>query len=440
MTQGDKVTRWFYEQAESRRLTGTAQRLWHVLYHLLGTAHANRFYAVSSRQLAARMGVCLKSVERGRKALQMAGFLHYEVRGRQVYYKLLLPDALLCGADNQQTDMQNSVQYTMQTDMQSSPQTMYPITDQAEADQTVRMLLAQMAQLEAQMAQYAQLITELRRQLAGIHTASQPVVASPATDGSSVIADEAVLASEFAISEPASKVERENKTEIETFCHDRQQGAVFVADTAGQQPRLLGIGGHTMQDKVYCRILQSRQFLESEQLQSLPMQPAVVHNTDDGLTYRHDQEKRQRFPDVLFNNRYEILLQEYLDKYRDGRFAEACLNHFEMLKEKYKSNGKKRLTEFGFYSIMENLEALTGSDMALKLAVMERSLRNSWVGFFPLPDNTPEYADMEQKQRGRKRSSYRRQYDNDRAYSANGKSHPRHKFKQEGRDLSFLEK
>ena len=89
---------------------------------------------------------------------------------------------------------------------------------------------------------------------------------------------------------------------------------------------------------------------------------------------------------------------------------------------------------------MENLEALTGSDMALKLAVMERSLRNGWVGFFPLPDNTPEYADMEQRQRGRKRSSYRRQYDNDRAYSANGKSHPRHKFKQEGRDLSFLEK
>ena len=440
MTQGDKVTRWFYEQAESRRLTGTAQRLWHVLYHLLGTAHANRFYAVRSRQLAARMGVCLKSVERGRKALQMAGFLHYEVRGRQVYYKLLLPDALLCGADNKQTDMQNSVQYTMQTDMQSSPQTMYPITDQAEADQTVRMLLAQMAQLEAQMAQYAQLITELRWQLAGIHTASQPVVDSPATDGSSVIADEAVLASEFAISEPASKVERENKTEIETFCHDRQQGAVFVADTAGQQPRLLGIGGHTMQDKVYCRILQSRQFLEPEQLQNLPMQPAVVHNTGDGLAYRHDQEKRQRFPDVLFNNRYEILLQEYLDKYRDGRFAEACLNHFEMLKAKYKSSGKKRLTEFGFYSIMENLEALTGSDMALKLAVMERSLRNGWVGFFPLPDNTPEHADMEQKQRGRKRSSYRRQYDNDRAYTSNGKSHPRHKFKQEGRDLSFLEK
>ena len=426
MTQGDKVTRWFYEQAESRRLTGTAQRLWHVLYHLLGTAHANRFYAVRSRQLAARMGVCLKSVERGRKALQMAGFLHYEVRGRQVYYKLVLPDSLLCGAD------------AGQNTMQSSPQTTYPITDHAEADQTVRMLLAQMAQLEAQMAQYAQLITELRRQLAGIHTASQPVVASPATDGSSVIADEAVLASEFAISEPATRVE--NKTEIETFCHDRQQGAVFVADTAGQQPRLLGIGGQTMQDKVYCRILQSRQFLEPEQLQSLPMQPAVVHNTDDGLTYRHDQEKRQRFPDVLFNNRYEILLQEYLDKYRDGRFAEACLNHFEMLKEKYKSNGKKRLTEFGFYSIMENLEALTGSDMALKLAVMERSLRNGWVGFFPLPDNTPEHADMEQKQRGRKRSSYRRQYDSDRAYSANGKSHPRHKFKQEGRDLSFLEK
>ena len=43
-------------------------------------------------------------------------------------------------------------------------------------------------------------------------------------------------------------------------------------------------------------------------------------------------------------------------------------------------------------------------------------------------------------ERGRKRSSYRRQYDNDRAYSANGKSHPRHKFKQEDRDLSFLEK
>ena len=62
-----------------------------------------------------------------------------------------------------------------------------------------------------------------------------------------------------------------------------------------------------------------------------------------------------RQPDILFNNKYEILLQDYLNNYHDSRFAEACFNHFEMIKELYQSRGKKALTEFGFHNIMQQL-------------------------------------------------------------------------------------
>ena len=104
-----------------------------------------------------------------------------------------------------------------------------------------------------------------------------------------------------------------------------------------------------------------------------------------------------------------------------------------MLKEIYQHKGKKKLTEAGFYNIMNELEQLSGNDMTLKLAIMERSLRNRWTGFFALPDNTPEHKKAEQKKQGRKRSSYRNSYGNSNYRGRNNKVQLR-----EDRDLEYL--
>ena len=59
----------------------------------------------------------------------------------------------------------------------------------------------------------------------------------------------------------------------------------------------------------------------------------------EGLTARAFCHEIEHLDGHLFSEHVDHFLsdeelQEYLDKYRDGRFAEACLNHFEMLKEK----------------------------------------------------------------------------------------------------------
>ncbi len=207
---------WFYKQAKEYELTGTAQRLWYWLFTQLSMAQPGRFYEISIRMLANELGVCIKSIERSRKALQQSGLLHYEVRGKSVYYRLLLPDV-----DNKER-----------------------------------------------------------------------VVAS----------------------------------------------ATFCADSANP------------------------------------------YNNDNIITNSKDytacKQKQLHQPDILFNDKYEILLWDYLNKYKDNRFAEACCNHFIMVKEIYQHKGKKKLTEAGFYNIMNELEQLSGNDMTLKLAIMERSLRN----------------------------------------------------------------
>ena len=105
-----------------------------------------------------------------------------------------------------------------------------------------------------------------------------------------------------------------------------------------------------------------------------------------------------------------------------------------MVKEIYQHKGKKKLPEAGFYNIMNELEQLSGNDMMLKLAIMERSLRNRWTGFFALPDNTPEHKKAEQKKQGRKRSSYRNSYGHRQYRSHYDSMQPR-----EGRDLRYLE-
>ena len=163
-----------------------------------------------------------------------------------------------------------------------------------------------------------------------------------------------------------------------------------------------------------------------------PYQNSItITNSKD---YAACKQKQLHQPDILFNDKYEILLWDYLNKYKDNRFAEACCNHFIMLKEIYQHKGKKKLTEAGFYNIMNELEQLSGNDMTLKLAIMERSLRNRWTGFFALPDNTPEHKKAEKKKQGRKRNSYHNSSGHRQYRSYYDSMQPR-----EGRDLSYLE-
>ena len=288
----DTILHWFYSFTAKVRLTGTAQRLWHCLYYRMDGTATGRFYEIASTSLEDELGICRKTLQRARVALAKAGLIQCEVRGKSVYYMLLMPE----GIDSE----------AAQDDTQSKSRQ-----------------------------------TAVKNGVLNLSTS--PCPGSP--------------------SGRAAGQREAERADISTS-HD------------------------------YAVSLPSRQ------------------------------------PDILFNNKYEILLQDYLNKYHDSRFAEACFNHFEMVKELYQSRGKKALTEFGFHNIMQQLEQLT-TDMDTKLAIMERSLRNRWAGFFPLPENTPEYKKAEQKKQGRKRSSYRNSY-------SSHSNKPWQKFKPEGRDLNYL--
>ena len=292
-TDNHTMLHWFYSFTAKVRLTGTAQRLWHCLYYRMDGTAAGRFYEIASTSLEDELGMCRKTLQRARVALAKAGLIRCDVRGKSVYYMLLMPEGM---------------------DAEAAP------------DDTPR-----------------------KSRQAAVRNRVLNLSTSPCPDSFSVRAAEQ---------------------------HEAERADIVT----------------------------SRNYAAS---------------------------RPSRQPDILFNNKYEILLQDYLNKYHDSRFAEACFNHFEMVKELYQSRGKKALTEFGFHNIMQQLEQLT-TDMDTKLAIMERSLRNRWAGFFPLPENTPEYKKAEQKKQGRKRSSYRH------SYSSYNSSKPRQKFKPEGRDLDYL--
>lgn len=361
---------WFDRQLTKIRLTNAAQRLWR---YLLQQACIRQFYEIRSADLAAALQICGKTLERARAALQAAGLLHYEVRGKQVYYRLVLPAALW-----QQDLLVGDADVIHTSAIDASVCAMHPqieLQSQAlgAAGGAVLALLAQLAeQVQAQAAMLAQLQAQLAAQTAASATACQTSAAEEQTDQT-----------------PA-------------------------AEQASSQTRQ--------------SLLRSEEKTPINAPQTAP-QP-VYWNRAAYCTYQKAETSRS--PDILFNDRYEIFLQDYLDQYGDNRLAEACFNHFAMVKEVYRSRGKKRLTEQGFYRILQELEQLTGTDVEQKLAIMERSLRNNWVGFFPLPENTPEYQQAARKKQGRKRASYRNSYASPHGVYQNFKSKPR--------DLSGLER
>lgn len=101
--------------------------------------------------------------------------------------------------------------------------------------------------------------------------------------------------------------------------------------------------------------------------------------------------------DVLFSNRYQQLLEPYLAAEPDPKYRAACMDHFRMMKAAYSRRGKRKLTEAGFHRIMQQLDTLCGTDTELRLAIMARSLRRHWTGFFALPHNTTEQKVLDAK-------------------------------------------
>ena len=364
------VLQWFYEQAKAHKLTGTAQRLWYWLFTQLSMVQPDRFYEISSRVLANELGVCLKSIERSRKALQQAGLLHYEVRGKSVYYRLLLPGLddstfLACRGIIDQ----KSVEHQVPVGLAETDNSNFNLISSTAGDIAYTATITQqLAELTAKLEEYARQIAQLQIQLA------------------------------------------EQKDSA-------NQASADIADTSNDTA-------------IFCRGILDQKNVEHQ----APASQADTNNPTNSKDYAACKQKQLHQPDILFNDKYEILLWDYLNKYKDNRFAEACCNHFIMVKEIYQHKGKKKLTEAGFYNIMNELEQLSGNDMTLKLAIMERSLRNRWAGFFALPDNTPEHKKAEQKKQGRKRSSYRNSYGRNQYRSHYDSMQPR-----EGRDLSYLE-
>ena len=310
------LVQWFYTFTTNTRLSATAQQLWHCLYYRMGQNHTTHFCEIASTAIEAELGICRKTLQRARVALVKAGLLRCEVRGKSVYYMLLVPE------DSSNIQPESTVSNTVN-----------------EAPMNNTTASTKNTALHADM-----------------------------TD-TTVTADDSAFCMNTIITMPLS-------ADASDAVSAQYPPAATSRDYAAAMP--------------------------------------------------------QRQPDVLFNNKYEILLYEYLDKYRDNRFAQACSNHFAMLKELYRSRGKKTLTAGGFHNIMQQLDILSGDDMETRLAIMERSLRNRWAGFFPLPENSIEYKKAEQHKQGRKQSSYRS------SCTRSGKRYPKPKFQPEGRDLNYL--
>ena len=315
------VLQWFYEQAKAHKLTGTAQRLWYWLFTQLSMVQPDRFYEISSRVLADELNVCIKSIERSRKTLQQARLLHYEVRGKSVYYRLLLPE----------TDCVESGAISAEKHTSDAPH-FFPQSATTGDIAYTATITQQLAELTAKLEEYARQIAQLQIQLAEQKdSANQASVDIADTGNDTAIFCRGILDQKnVGHQAPASQA-------------DTNDNCIMFKTNTNTVTRVATDGANPCQNG------------------------ATITNSQD---YAACKQKQLHQPDILFNDKSEILLWDYLNKYKDNRFAEACCNHFIMVKEIYQYKGKKKLTEAGFYNIMNELEQLSGNDMTLKLAIM----------------------------------------------------------------------
>ena len=107
------------------------------------------------------------------------------------------------------------------------------------------------------------------------------------------------------------------------------QASVDIADTSNDTA-------------IFCRGI-----LDQKNVEHYPS--ANEEDTNNSITitnskdYAACKQKQLHQPDILFNDKYEILLWDYLNKYKDNRFAEACCNHFIMVKEIYQDVYKRQV-------------------------------------------------------------------------------------------------
>ena len=106
-TDNHTMLHWFYSFTAKVRLTGTAQRLWHCLYYRMDGTATGRFCEIASTSLEAELGICRKTLQRARVALAKAGLIRCEVRGKSVYYMLLMPETMNTEAAQDNTQSKN---------------------------------------------------------------------------------------------------------------------------------------------------------------------------------------------------------------------------------------------------------------------------------------------------------------------------------------------
>ena len=129
--------------------------------------------------------------------------------------------------------------------------------------------------------------------------------------------------------------------------------------------------------------------------------------------------------DVILNRQYQKELDLFCQAYPDLELQALLRQWGEMRAQ----NGWS-LTQWGLWTILEKLAATAEDCIDTMIAMVRQSIQRRWKSFFPVkPELKPSGKKLRQLEEKEKRDQERRT-----------RHQPWHKYKQEQRDLSFLEK
>ena len=130
--------------------------------------------------------------------------------------------------------------------------------------------------------------------------------------------------------------------------------------------------------------------------------------------------------DIMLDKRYWTPLQNFCAQY-DDRMLRGMLHRWAEMREK---NGWV-LSTWGLQTLLEKLKIMSAENIETMIAIVKQSLHRRWKGFFPLQ--------VESKPSGEKLRKLEEKEARLLAQQNRGKPTSVSKFKNEGRDLSFLE-
>ena len=129
--------------------------------------------------------------------------------------------------------------------------------------------------------------------------------------------------------------------------------------------------------------------------------------------------------DVILNRQYRKELDLFAQAYPDLELQVLLYQWGEMRAQ----NGWS-LTQWGLWTILEKLAATAEDCIDTMIAMVRQSIQRRWKSFFPVkPEQKPSGKKLRQLEEKEKRDQQRCT-----------RHQPWHKYKQEQRDLSFLEK